>query len=144
MRITDATQDMRQQIVSLLQGDHLPVDDLPEVLDNFFVAIDQDAPVGVIGMETYGQYGLLRSMVVHPEYRRNNIASTLVSRLEKKAAKSGIAELYLLTETASGYFQKKGFEVIDRKSVPQPITKSSEFSHVCPVSAIVMKKDLIN
>lgn len=133
---------MRPQIVSLLQANHLPVDDLPVMLNNFFVAMDQGTVIGGIGMETHGQYGLLRSMVVHPDYRNKNIATTLVAWLEMKAIESGIVELYLLTETASGYFQKKGFDVIERSNVPAPVTQSSEFSHVCPVSAIIMKKSL--
>ncbi|WP_276482293.1 arsenic resistance N-acetyltransferase ArsN2 [Paraflavitalea pollutisoli] len=142
MRIANASQEIRPWIVSLLLGENLPVDDLPVLLDNFFVAMDEEVPVGFIGMETYGQYGLLRSMVVHPDYRNKHIAAILVGRLEMKAHELGITELFLLTETASGYFQKKGFVIVDRNSVPEPITRSSEFAYVCPVSATVMRKSL--
>jgi amino-acid N-acetyltransferase len=54
----------------------------------------------------------------------------------------GINWLYLLTETASEYFEAKGYERISREDAPAALSASSEFSHVCPVSAIVMKKPL--
>ena len=50
--------------------------------------------------------------------------------------------MYMFTETAPQYFERKGYEKISRDSVPKSIHASSEFSSVCPVSAIVMKKSL--
>ncbi len=93
-------------------------------------------------MERYGAFGLLRSMAVHPGYRNQHIAASLVQELEKRAESTGIAAMYLLTETASGYFSRKGFIPAERDQVPDAVKSSSEFSHVCPVSAIVMRKSL--
>jgi amino-acid N-acetyltransferase len=81
-------------------------------------------------------------MVVHPEYRNKQIAKKLVQLLEQKAASSGIITMYLLTETAEKYFSRNNYQLITRKEVPEPLFRSSEFSHVCPVSATVMKKEL--
>jgi amino-acid N-acetyltransferase len=47
-----------------------------------------------------------------------------------------------LTETADKYFNKKGYRAIAREQVPEQIKASSEFNHVCPVSAVVMKKGI--
>jgi amino-acid N-acetyltransferase len=91
-------------------------------------------------MEQYGEYGLLRSMVVHPDFRNQQIAADLVDTLEQRATAAGLKALYLLTETASGYFSRKGFSTVQRETVPDAIKVSSEFSHVCPVSATVMVK----
>jgi amino-acid N-acetyltransferase len=142
MRIQPVDQSMRKEIEDLLQSQKLPAKDLPIELDDFYVAINEQKIVGLIGMERYGQYGLLRSMVVHPGFRNRQIAATLVSLLEDQAASSGISVIYLLTETASDYFGKKGFSTVDRKDVPDALKLSSEFSHVCPVSAYVMKKKI--
>ena len=76
--------------------------------------------------------------------RRPPNPADLVARLESEAKSSGIEALYLLTETADKYFAKKGYTAISREIVPVEIKSSSEFSHVCPVSAIVMKKELID
>lgn len=140
--ITKATESQRESIISLLQTEKLPVDDLPASLNNFLVAMDNNTVVGAIGLELYGDCGLLRSMVVAKDHRNKNIASQLVQRLEDYATTVGIECVYLLTETAPQYFERKGYQRITRDEVPKELQASSEFSHVCPVSAIVMKKIL--
>ena len=143
MTIQKAIAENRNDIINLLESQKLPSDDLPPVLENFFVATEERQVVGVIGMEGYGSYGLLRSMVVHPDHRNRQIAEKLVQQLEQRARDSGITTIYLLTETAETYFNKRGYVLTTRDDVPQVLLQSSEFSHVCPVSATVMKKDLV-
>ena len=141
-KITKASNEQRQSIIGLLQAEKLPVEDLPNSLDNFFVAVEDNKVIGVIGLEQYGNCGLLRSMVVNREHRNKSIALQLVQELEYYAAAAGIDYMFLLTETASQYFEKKGYTKINRDEVPKLIQISSEFSHVCPVSATVMKKSI--
>lgn len=142
MIIHKATEQARGAIKELLQSQKLPAEDLPGVLDDFYVATEHDQLVGLIGLERYGFDGLLRSMVVHPAYRNRQIAERLVQQLEDSAKASGIAAVYLLTETAETYFSRKNYQTINRGEVPPRLMQSSEFSHVCPVSATVMKKEL--
>jgi len=144
MHITEATPPMRAEIIALLLSQQLPVEDLPLQLHDFFVAQEDGKVIGLIGMEHYGDYGLLRSMVVHPDFRNKQIAADLVQTLEQRAKAAGIKALYLLTETAAGYFSKKGFSTVQREAVPDAIKISSEFSHVCPVSATVMAKQFFS
>ena len=140
--ITKASDNHRPMVIALLLAETLPVEDLPASLDNFFVALNEDKVIGAIGLEQYGNYALLRSMVVHKEHRNKHIASRLVEQLEHYGKKLGISAMYLLTETAPVYFEQKGYQKIKREEVPAALQASSEFSHVCPVSAIVMKKEL--
>jgi amino-acid N-acetyltransferase len=65
-----------------------------------------------------------------------------VQHIERLAAGKGIQALYLFTETASDFFHHKGYERVDRAEVPEAVQQSSEFSHVCPQSALVMRKKL--
>ncbi|HEY1009885.1 MAG TPA: arsenic resistance N-acetyltransferase ArsN2 [Daejeonella sp.] len=132
----------RESIVALLISQNLPVEDLPETLDSFLVARTNDQLAGVVGLETYGDFALLRSLAVHPESRGQGIADQLVQNIEKHASSKGLKEIYLLTETAPEYFDRKGYQRITRSGVPEAVQQSSEFSHVCPQSAIVMKKTL--
>jgi amino-acid N-acetyltransferase len=141
--IIDQAQPYREQIVALLAAEKLPVADLPETLDNFIVAIQDATVVGVAGVEVYGNYGLLRSLAVQPSSRSLGIAGKLLARLDIISKQKGLTELYLLTETAPAYFERKGYAKIMRDNVPTEIQGTSEFSHVCPVSAIVMKKTII-
>ncbi len=142
MQIVKATEQSRNEIINLLKTNNLPVEDLPDTLKDFYAAVDDEKIVGLIGMEQYSHFGLLRSMVVHPIYRNRQIAEMLLQLLEQTATNSGVTTMYLLTETAENYFSKRKYQVITRDEVPQALFQSSEFSHVCPVSATVMKKDL--
>jgi len=141
MEIIEAT-NYREDIVALLSAEKLPVSDLPESLKNFLAVVESDELIGVIGLETYGHYGLLRSLAVHPNSRNQNIAGKLVAQLEKLAVSEGLKSIFLLTETAQDYFSRKGYQAISRAEMPSEVQQSSEFSHVCPQSAIAMKKDL--
>ena len=130
-------KDYREQIIQLLVAEKLPVDDLPETLENFHVIIQNNEPIGVAGLEIYGVNGLLRSVVVDKNFRGKGFADQLIKKIEVHV---GLKEIYLLTETAVAYFEKKGYQIITRVEVPEEVLQSSEFSHVCPESAIVMKK----
>lgn len=140
--IIKAGNDQRPSIIALLQSEKLPVEDLPATLDNFFIALHEGNVIGAIGMEPYGSYALLRSMIVSREHRNKNIAGALIKQLENHCEIQQINTIYLLTETAPDYFSRKGYRKITREEVPDAVKVSSEFSHVCPVSAIVMKKEL--
>ena len=142
MEVRQADNSDRKNIIGLLQSEKLPSDDLPQTLEHFFIAVDEDNVIGAVGLEQYDNCGLLRSLVVNPAYRNQNIAGKLVGKLEIRAKESGIDCIYLLTETAHIYFEKKGYKRITREEVPDSIRQSSEFSHVCPSSAIVMMKTI--
>jgi len=135
-------QETREEAIQLLSSQKLPISDLPPALHDFFIAKDDDQLVGVIGLEKYNENGLLRSMVVHPDYRNRNIASQLVKEIEEMAKEKLLNTVYLLTETADQYFARKGYIKVERNTVPEGIKSSSEFSNVCPASAAVMMKKI--
>lgn len=138
--IIDQAQPHRNAIIALLSAEKLPTADLPETLDNFIAAIADAEVIGVAGLEVYGSFGLLRSVAVRSDFRSQGIAAKLLRRIDALASLKGLTEIYLLTETASDYFERKSFRRIDRNEVPEELQQSSEFSHVCPQSAIAMKK----
>jgi amino-acid N-acetyltransferase len=132
----------RQQIEALLEGEKLPVKDLPASLENFIIVIVENDVVAVSGLEVYGDHGLLRSLAVKAEYRNQGIADQLVQKIERLAVERGLKDVYLLTETAAGYFTRKNYQTVIRDSAPEEIKRSSEFSSVCPQSAMLMVKSL--
>lgn len=141
MKIINASNH-RNALIQLLETEKLPSGDLPDDLSDFIAIIVNDELIGAAGIEKYGNYALLRSVVVAAHYRSRGIAGVLINNIESLARRNHLQELFLLTETAQNYFSKKGFRIIDRADVPEAVKQSSEFSHVCPVSAIVMKKSL--
>ena len=139
---TATATNYREAVIALLAAQNLPVTDLPQVLDDFIVMQDQDEIIGVAGLETYGNYGLLRSIAVATAYRNRGIADNLLTKIENLGASKKLTAIYLLTETAAGYFTSKGYQLTNRDTVPADVQQSTEFSHVCPVSAMVMKKTI--
>lgn len=129
-------------VEKLLLDNKLPAEDINKDLPNFFVATDKDSIIGAIGFEVYADNGLLRSMVIDTAHRKHGIAAALINELFTDARKKNLKEMYLLTETAADYFTKKDFQRVERDQVPESLKQSSEFSHVCPSSAIVMKKKI--
>ena len=138
VEITRAENIHEQEIMNLLQSNNLPLPDL--VSSDFFIAMENKQVIGVIGLERYGNDGLLRSMVVSAGHRGKGVAAELVRVLEQYAYEKKLGAIYLLTETAPFYFEQKGYSKINRQEVPQLLLTASEFTHLCPVSAIVMKK----
>lgn len=141
--LIEKAENYRDSIVQLLSAAKLPVEDLPLSLDNFSIALnDNNDVIGVVGLEIYGDYALLRSLAVEPGYRGQGVANKLLGIAEGSALLNNVKAIYLITETASVYFGQKGYMTVARIEVPDEIKVSSEFSYVCPASAIVMKKEL--
>lgn len=138
--IQEANGSFKNAVISLLQSEGLPTGDLDPNLRHFYLALDQNVLVGVAAIEYYAGCALLRSLAVVPQYRNHKIAGLLILRSENEAKANGIEELYLLTETAAEYFEKNGYSRIERTEVPETIKLSSQFSQLCPISAVVMRK----
>jgi amino-acid N-acetyltransferase len=125
-------------IESLLIQSQLPTAGVRDELCSFLVAEADARVVGVVGMEKRGNYGLLRSTAVAPEWRGKHVAKRLVEQIIADAESQGVNALYLLTTTAERYFPNFGFEVTARDVVPQDIKATEEFREACPASATVM------
>jgi amino-acid N-acetyltransferase len=137
-----ALESDRAAIESLLTGSGLPLDGLEIALPTAIVARADDSVVGCAAVEPYGSVGLLRSVCVASGLRGTGLGGKLVEAAEKLAASRGIGELYLLTETAEGWFPRLGYVPTTRAAVPAALTASPEFAGACPESAAVLHKRL--
>lgn len=127
---------------SLLQSAKLPANDLDfsrHLLIGFYDGVE---PVATGGLEVYGDYALLRSLSVKMGIRGQSLGSSITDHLIAEATKRKLKAIYLLTETAHVFFLKKGFKDIERNNVPDEVRASSEFSTVCPTTAVCMYFDL--
>lgn len=129
-------------VTTLLQSENLPIEDIVRELPHFFVIEDGNNVIAVGGLEVYGNDGLVRSMIVDPNYRNRSLAAILLNKLQEYAAEQGITALYLITTTAREYFAKKGFKAIAREEVSSSLASSREFSTLCPSTATVMMRKL--
>ena len=130
-------------IAGLLRAVGLPVEDLDvAMLDAFVVATEGEVCVGVGGLEIYESNALLRSLAVERQYRSRGLGARLIDAVETEAQARGVTALYLLTTTATTFFERVGYTTRDRAAVPPAITATTEFSSLCPDTADCLWRDL--
>jgi amino-acid N-acetyltransferase len=134
--ITD--EDNFQAFRAQLKSSDLPADDLDYKKDLLVGYFEDGAIVGTGGLEIYGSYGLLRSLSVKLGTRGKALGTAITEFLIAEARKRNLKGIYLLTETAQGFFLRKGFSQVSRDNVPVVLEASSEFSHVCSKTAVAM------
>lgn len=133
---------LRQSLIQLLKENQLPVSDITDETSLFALTDQSSSLIGSAGLEIFGQQALIRSVSVVKSQQRSGIGKMLIQELENFATQQGIKELYLLTTTADKFFSKYGYAVVPRDELPDAIKQTSEFSSVCPSSAIAMMKNL--
>ena len=130
-------------IAGLLIAAELPVEDLNvTMLDGFIVATEGDVCVGVVGLEIYESNALLRSLAAEQQHRSRGLGTRLVDAIETEVQTRGVTALYLLTTTATTFFERVGYTAHDRATVPPSIAATTEFSSLCPDTADCLWRDL--
>jgi amino-acid N-acetyltransferase len=142
IQIASALSRQRPGLEALLMANGLPVSDLPASLNGFYLALDEDVIVGAAGMEQWEDVGLLRSVAVAESHRNQHLARQLTDAVLSHARMTQVREMYLITNTADRYFEKYGFQRVERSEVPPPIAQTEQFAGLCPSSAVVMKMTL--
>lgn len=138
-----ATSQDLPAILALLRDADLPYQDLTTAhLADFLVAAGSQHVLGAVGIERYGEKALLRSLVVRPESKFTGLGKQLADAIERHARRTGVDTLYLLTTTAADFFKRRGYEVIERRSAPPELQKTTEFSSLCPSQATCMRRHL--
>lgn len=132
-----------EKLQKFLQVNKLPHQDVAENITTkgrVFLGYYDEAGelIGSGGLEMYGDSALLRSVAVKENARGKELGKKIVDDLVAQARNSKISNIFLLTETAKDFFTKKGFTIVSREEVPSQVVASSEFTHVCPSSAICM------
>lgn len=142
MRYRQAHSSDLVEVRELLESYELPAGDCKDHIDNFVVAENNNAIVGVGGFEHCGNLGLLRSFAVRHCDKGHGTAEQIFHLVKAKAIDSGVSQFYLLTTTASKYFARLGFSTCHRDDVPNPIKATKQFDELCPSTAAVMVLNL--
>ncbi len=143
MTLRRARQADLPEVLAILSEADLPLEGVSENLGSFVVSESDGSIVGVGGLEIRRPHALLRSLAVKPAYRRRGLAAAMCDRLEREAAESDIRELYLLTETAERFFTQRNFAAVPRAEAPPEIASSDEFSNLCSLSAVLMRRTVL-
>lgn len=131
------------EVEALLAEARLPVADLASSSSLDLLGMRANGRLlGVVGIEVYGDVGMLRSLAVAPACRNAGLGVGLVSAAETRAGERGVRTLYLLSTTAAGFFARLGYEAVPRSDAPAAIAATAQFSDLCPASSIFMRKVL--
>jgi amino-acid N-acetyltransferase len=142
IRIERARPSDVPAVLRLLAAAGLPLDGAAQALQTGVVAREGETVVGAAGVERYGSAGLLRSVAVAPERQGEGLGRQLVAAAERVAREEGVTELFLLTETAIGWFPRLGYAVVPREDAAAVVGASVEFRTACPDTSIAMHRVL--
>jgi len=143
MNIHSAKSDDLPAVRALLETERLPASDLDErALERFLIWRDAAVVNGIVGLELYADVALLRSLVVARHVRGSGAGAALTRAAESLAVESGASSIYLLTNSAERFFAARGYQNIDRREAPPSIQGTTQFSALCPSSAVLMMKRL--
>lgn len=137
--VRTAREEDLPAIARLLEEAALSPEGASEFLPHFRVAFDGVTLIGTVGIEPYGEEGLLRSLAVAPSGRSRGTGTLLLRQALDDARQLGIRRLVLLTTTAADYFEGRGWRKIDRATETGGVTNSSQFRGACPASAVCME-----
>lgn len=131
------------EVEALLAEADLPTSDLSTAHNlELYGVREAGSLIGLVGIELYGEVGLLRSLVVAGAHRGAGLGRGLVANVEARALRNGISALYLLTMDAAAFFASLGYAVIARSEVPDAIRGTRQFAGLCPASSSFMCKRL--
>ncbi|UII76182.1 arsenic resistance N-acetyltransferase ArsN2 [Flagellimonas sp. HMM57] len=131
-----------EKVRNLLKENNLPYEDIRSSKVEFITSKSDNELVGCIGIEKYGEDGILRSFAVVDTFKNRGVGAKLITKLLDKSKNDGIQKLHLLTTTAHEYFLKHGFHISERIKAPKAVADSKEFSEICPSTSIYMVKEL--
>ena len=92
-----------------------------------------------MGIQLFGNIGLLRSLVVLERSRAKGLGHKLTRAIINEAKKRSLSSIYLLTTDAEKFFEKVGFSKIIKSKAPKEIKETKQYSEICSDSAVVMK-----
>lgn len=123
----------RQALCDLLSQAGLGVEGLLELDKHSVLLTKQGAELlGGVAIQACGADGLLRSLVVSADMRGAGLGRDLVHLAVERAREQKMNSLWLLTETAAGFFRQQGFVSADRGAAPAMVQASEQFRSLCP------------
>ncbi|UKJ76699.1 arsenate reductase (glutaredoxin) (plasmid) [Azospirillum brasilense] len=140
--VTPLADAERPTLARLLAANGLPTDDLDEPGRRFWRVADDQGTLGYGGLEVHGADALLRSVVVPAERRGAGGGRIVVAAVCAQAVTLGVERLWLLTTGAAGFFERLGFQRVERALAPSAIQSSAQFAGLCPGSAVCLRTNL--
>ncbi|PTX62500.1 amino-acid N-acetyltransferase [Melghirimyces profundicolus] len=135
-----ANHSDRETIVRLLRQAGLSADGTDAHLENFLIVEDPVSrrELGTVGLEIYGDRGLLRSFVMESDAWNAKTGMELIAVVLTYARKTGLKEVYLMAGITASIFEHFGFEPVDWEELPEEIRHSAHKREVEPGEGVPM------
>jgi N-acetylglutamate synthase-like GNAT family acetyltransferase len=130
----------RDGLAAALVKAGLPAEDVTAPAPLFWRFEHDDGPVGFGGLEIYGDQALLRSVVTLPPVRNTGIGGAIVAALEMEARIRNARAVWLLTDTATDFFARLGYQKYERNEAPKMIRETSQFASQGAAAVCLMKQ----
>lgn len=144
LRIDDAVRGAQignEELEALgvaLEAASLPADDIsaPDVRPFRFTR--NRKAVGHGALELHGSDVLLRLILVAADARGEGVGRRIVAWRLAYAGRKGARQAFLFTTNAGAFFEKLGFETINRSRAPRSIMATRQAVGLCPASATLL------
>jgi amino-acid N-acetyltransferase len=86
-----------------------------------FIVLERDgAIIGCMALYPFPEEGVgeLACVAIHPIYRNNGRAETLLGYIERQGRTQGLKQLFVLTTRTAHWFQERGFEAAEVGDLP--------------------------
>jgi len=137
--VFDLSHEEQEALQEMLKSEKLCYNDISDDGVKLYGISIKHVHVGYFGFEQFGENALFRSMLVQPDARKRGYGTLIWNEAKKTLKEQGVSNVYLLTNTAADFFEKLGFAIIERNSVPESIANTTEFREFCPDSSTCMK-----
>ncbi len=116
-------------IKELLERGQLYHEGVEQFLDGFVVVeeVSGNRIVATAGMEIWGEYGLLRSLVLSKEANNSHFILELVRILLMQAKERKARCVYLYAGNTTDFFRALGFRTVSVNDVPDELKQSPYF-----------------
>jgi N-acetylglutamate synthase-like GNAT family acetyltransferase len=141
--IRKANKQDLESLQAFLSRANRGTDGLTAETINYFLLLENiDGTIrGSLGIEAFGEFGLLRSLVVTPGQADKEIF-VLFDQMVQLAKEKGMKNLFLATNksVALPFFELMGFQRVEREELPSEFNQSEHIQHLLIVDNSIFLK----
>jgi N-acetylglutamate synthase-like GNAT family acetyltransferase len=130
-----ATEQDLTNLVAFLEKANLGTEGLAETVEYFLVMEDGNGRLrATLGVEPFGDNGLLRSLVVSAGTTENDILM-LFEQILRLAKEKELSHLFLATNKAGSvpFFEMLGFSTVEENELPEDLYQSEHIKNILGV-----------
>jgi N-acetylglutamate synthase-like GNAT family acetyltransferase len=137
-----ATEQDLPNLVNFLEKANLGTEGVKETVEYFLLMEDENGSLrATLGVEPFGENGLLRSLVISAGMKENEIL-TLFEQILRLTKEKNLSNLFLATNkhTSVPFFEMLGFSTIEEEDLPEDLYQSEHIKNILTVDNSVFLK----